>query len=76
MIDALSYHELQIISVALQEFIWNLEDELDAWDLYDDEYDLFNRDPQEFKDLIDQLHDTIELLEDIDLILMEEEAYV
>lgn len=74
--DRFTADELLILDVALNEFIWNLEDELDSWDRVNGEG--FERGEDEWTIVFEMLTEAEELSDALQEILMdvEEDVYV
>ncbi len=72
--DRFSEDELLIMDVALNEFIWSLDDELESWDRLHGEG--FTRDEYEYDIIEDMLFDAEALSEALQEILCRADEYV
>lgn len=72
----LTEEDLLIVDVALNEFIWNLEEELDTWDNYDKMDDGFDRSDEEWNILHDMILDAENVSDTIQSMILLESEYV
>jgi len=72
--DRFTEHELLIIDVALNEFIWSLEDELDSWDKVNG--DGLGRDEYEWDTIFEMLQNAEDISEALQDVLLGVDEYV